>query len=189
MGSDEQQIQAYAGMIDDRVAAGWKPFLLTFMFEQIVGSPCCRTEVMRKEVERVYATVLTRIVRHPRSEWHAWKNPIWIGGPDFPVPKHERQDKRDVIPNDGQHVHAVALMPPVSRLRQPLDDHFDDEQTRYVRDPLFRIHTRRITHNPRYVGDYVLKSFKRARADVDDLIILPRALTELTRPGAIKRPG
>jgi hypothetical protein len=36
------------------------------------------------------------------------------------VPKHDRQNKQYVIPNDGQRVHAVALMPPVSRLRRDM---------------------------------------------------------------------
>jgi hypothetical protein len=177
----QQLTQAYANMVSDRVAAGWQPYLLSFMFTEIGGSPRRVEEVMRQEVERVYATMLTRIVRHPRSSWHAWKAPVFIGSPDWPVPKHDRQDKQDILPNDGQHVHGVQLMPPVSRLKERLDDHIHDEQPRYVREPLFRIDAKRVTHDPDYVTKYALKALTRQRINPDQLIVLPRALSELTR--------
>src|SRR4051812_8440144 len=181
--SNAQLVTAYGEMVADRVDAGWEPYILTYMFKHIGGSPRHVGETMRKEVERVYATMLTRIVRHPRSEWHRWKLPMLIGGPDWPVPKHQRQDKRNVIANDGQHMHAVELMPAVSRLKERLDDHIDDEQPRYVREPLFRIHAQRITDDPGYVTEYVLKALQRGRSTPDDLIVLPRSASELPRDG------
>jgi hypothetical protein len=178
--TNSELLQGYAQMVTDRIDASWQPYLLTFMFNPIGGSPRRVAEVMEKEVERVYATLLPRIVRKPRSEPHLWKRPIWIGCPDWPVPKHDRQDKQYVLPNDGQHPHVVALMPPVSRLREPLDDHIHDEQPRYVRDPLFRIDAVEIDRDPDYVTRYVLKSLERGRIHTDQIIVLPRSVSELS---------
>jgi hypothetical protein len=138
-------------------------------------------KTMEVEIERVYATLLPRIVRGHWSPRHTWKRPIWICCPDFPVAKHARKDKREVVVNDGLHYHGVSLMPPVARLREPLDDHVQEEQARYVRHPLFRIDAERITHDPAYVTEYVLKSLKRGWITPDQIFILPRSLSELVR--------
>src|SRR3954464_9024200 len=74
-----------------------------------------------------------------------------------------------------------ALMPPISRLKERLDDHIHDEQPRYVREPLFRVDAKRVTHDPGYVTKYALKALTRLRINPDQLIVLPRALSELTR--------
>ena len=50
--TNSQLIDGYAQMITDRVAFGWKPYLLTFMFDPIGGSPRRVSDAMEKEVER-----------------------------------------------------------------------------------------------------------------------------------------
>ncbi len=175
-------INGYTQMITDRIDEGWDPYLLTFMFNEIGGSPRRVGNVMAKEVERVYATLLPRIVRKPRSVTNAGKLPMWISCRDFPVPKRDRQTVRDVIVNDGQHYHAISLMPPASRLEESLDDHFYYEQGRYTRDPLFRIDAVRIDANPAYVARYLMKSLERGRIDPDQILVLPRSFSEVSRP-------
>lgn len=166
-------------MVTERVAAGWKPYLLSFMFEQIGGSPQRVQKVMEAEAERVYATLLTRIVRDPLSPSHAWKRPVWIGCVDFPVPKHGRKALRDVSLNDGAHLHFIALVGPNPRMKESLAEHLDEDQARYVRHPLFRIHAVEITDTPARATRYVLKSLERGRVSPDDVIVLPRAVSEL----------
>lgn len=183
MVTNRQLINGYAQMVEDRERAGWKAYLLTFMFEEIGGSPRRVQEIMHNEVERVYATMLTRIVRHPRSQWHAWKLPLLIACPDWPVPKHDRQHKQRVLPNIGQHFHAVQVMPPVSRMREPLDEHIEDEQARYVRKPLLRIHAARITHNAAYVARYTMKALERGRVGADAVLVLPTSAKDMTSDG------
>ena len=174
-----QLIDGYTQMVTDHINEGWDSYLLTFMFNQIGGSPRRVGSVMEKEVERVYATLATRIVRKPRSLKNIGKLPVWISCPDFPIPKHDRQTKDEVTINDGQHFHAVSMLPPVSRLREGLDDHLYEEQGRYTRDPLFRIHSEKIDRNPGRVVRYVLKSLERGLIGSDQVLVLPRSITEL----------
>src|SRR5689334_16487298 len=60
-------INAYGDMINQYMDQGWDGYLLTFMFNHLKGSPVSVQKQMYEEVERVYAKVLTRIVRKPRS--------------------------------------------------------------------------------------------------------------------------
>src|SRR3954453_17176248 len=182
MNTNQELVEAYVQMITNRIEAGWDPYLLSFMFNQIGGSPRWIGRVQEREVERVYATLLLRIFRKPRSE-PLLRLPLWFGCPVFPVPKHERKALRDVAVNDGQHIQSVVLMPPGARLKGSLADHIEEDQARYTRDPLFRIHAVEITHDADYVAGYVLKSLERGRVGPDDMIVLPRLARETTRDG------
>ena len=128
MNTNRELVHAYTQMVAQYIDAGWDAHLLTFIFDQLRGSADSVSQQMEREVERVYATVLPRIVRKPRSAAMHGKLPVWIGGPDYPVPKHDRKALRDIQVNDGQHVHAVSLMPRISRLRESLSSHINAEQ-------------------------------------------------------------
>lgn len=121
--SDQVEL-SYGAWAEQLVADGWMPYLLTLMFQPIGGSPATVLRAMEREVERVYATFVTRVVRNPLRASSAGRLPIWLCAPDRPVAKHARQSLRDVAVNDGQHFHAAAFVPPWSRLREDLVDHF-----------------------------------------------------------------
>ena len=72
---------------------------------------------MTDEIERVYATLVTRVVRKPRSPKSADRLPVFVGFADLPVAKRERKQLREVTLNDGLHYHGILLMPGRSRLR------------------------------------------------------------------------
>src|SRR4051812_10304744 len=57
----------YGSMVKERLEQGWEGYLISFMFSQIRGSRSSVIHQMGREVERVYATVLTRIIRDPRK--------------------------------------------------------------------------------------------------------------------------
>jgi hypothetical protein len=175
-------INGYSQMITDRLNAGWDGYLLTFMYKPIRGSHRNVNRQMERELERVYAKSLTRIIRKPAAHQIS-ELPLWIACPDYPVPKgdEERQSLRDVVINDGRHVHAIAAIPPWSRLKEDLATHFDDQLSLYAtgESALWRIHTVPITHDPDYVNGYALKSLKRARAGAGEIVVLPRTATEL----------
>src|SRR5919199_4196779 len=118
--------QGYGQMVTSKLRQRWEGYLLIFMFNQLRGSRRSVFRQMEREIERVYATVLTRIVRKPLSETCKDQLPIWIGCPDFPVPEHVKMELRDVVVNDGLHIHAIALIPPTSRLKTGLNQHFQD---------------------------------------------------------------
>src|SRR3954451_391251 len=105
----------YGSMVKERLEQGWDGYLISLMFNRVRGSRLNVIRQMEREVERVYATVLTRIIRDPP------KIPIaslrrWIVCPDHPIPKHAKQDLWDVGCNDGLHLHGIALMPPWNRM-------------------------------------------------------------------------
>ena len=181
--SAAELITGYTRMVTDRIDEGWKAYLLTFMFNSLNGSPASIGRQMEGEIERVYGTILPRIVRKPRSLAHGHKLPVWLGCPDYPVPKHDRQAVRDVVINDGLHPHVVALLHPDSRLQTDLAEHLESEQGRYVRhgDPLFRIHAVPIDRRPGYVVGYAFKAMARGRVRPDQIIVLPRSVSEPTR--------
>jgi hypothetical protein len=77
--------------------------------------------------------------------------------------------------NQGRHMHGVALLPPVSRMKEGLGLHFATNQGLYVRaGGLLRVHAEKIESRPGYVTEYAFKSLRRGRADFSDLVILPR---------------
>lgn len=168
-------------MVDDRVAAGWKPTLLTFMFNPLGGSPSSVAWQMQNEVESVYARVLTRIVRKPHS-MPTNRLPFWICTPDYPVFKYEKDHFRDVSINDGRHIHVVAVTPLFSRMKETLEDHFYYEQGHYSgRDKLLsRIHAKTMTEEFGYATGYAAKGIKTSRIHSDELFILPRLSSEMS---------
>lgn len=177
-----QQITAgYAGMAARYVAEGWSPYLLTFMFKRIPGSPASVSRQMERDVERVYSRFVTRVVRNPRSAFEVGRLPIWIVSPDYPVFKHAKQALYDVAINDGLHLHGIHLQPPCSRLQIGVDEHFSARQTLYVQPehPLLRIHAVPITHDVEKVVEYALKAMRAGLVGIDAALILPRSRTEL----------
>lgn len=172
---------AYATWAERLVAEGWTPYLMTFMFQPIGGSAARVAEVMEAEVIRVYATFLPWVVRHPTRASSLGRHPVWMCAPDFPVHKRRKSSLRDVVVNDGRHMHASAFQPPESRLCEDLPSHFESRRGVYVRPgfALERINVQPVTHAVGLVTDYVRKSITRGREGEDATLILPRSLSEM----------
>jgi hypothetical protein len=99
------------------------------------------------------------------------------------VRKNDKQPVGDFCINDGRHIQAICLMPPKSRLKDPLNEHFEEYATLYVRAPfpLVRIDVKPITKTPGHATDYTLKALKNGRATSDEIVVFPRTLTEVSR--------
>src|ERR1700688_5280105 len=114
------------------------------MFNKIPGKHSTKKQIMADEVYRVYETLITNVVRKPKSP--SWKQycPFFIGSPDLPVAKSDKELVRNLNVNGGLHFNGCLLLPPKGRrrLRGHLDDHFRNNQERYYRDeyPLDRLH-------------------------------------------------
>ena len=173
-------IAGYSQLVVDRVREGWHPYLATLMFAPLPGKPAAVMEQMKAGTELVYKKFLTRAVRRPRSAWSAGWLPVLVAAPDTPVGKHDKP-LAEVKINGGLHMHGVLLMPPFSRLRLPADEHFRQRQAFYVgdRSRLRAIDVRPIEADVGKAVDYALKNVRRGRFSVDDLLILPRAASEL----------
>ena len=152
---------------------------ISFMFHQLPGTQSSILRQMKSEIERVNARLVTRFARNPRSRAEFKFLPRMILFPDLPVYKHEKKSIEDVSINNGLHYGGIALTPPVSRFHSTLEAHFNQDQDKYVNEKLARIHVTPITWDPDYVTDYVAKSFKRGRVSDEDIIILPKTISEL----------
>lgn len=176
-----QMISGYDSWVSEYVKANWQPYFVTFMFKNISGKSATKIKVMTGEVSRVYATLLPNVVRKPTSP--SWKEycPRFIGCPDLPVAKREKELVRNLNVNGGLHFNGCLLLPPVEkcRLGTSLRKHFERNQEWYYRDDhaLDRIHVKYITDGT--MIDYGLKHIKRGTVSYDDILILPRAITEL----------
>jgi hypothetical protein len=190
-----QITRAFGKWSEEYISRGWQCYLTTFMFNPLSGSREGIVRQMSKEVERVYSTLLTRVVRDPRSPKVKGSLPILIGFPDLPVFKHNKGRLQDVVINDGLHYHAMVLLPPRSRLKESLVQHFERCQDMYlgkiktkkvagrlrskrVASKLQHIHTQATTYTPRNHTGYGLKAM--GKLDHDHLLILPKSHGETT---------
>ncbi len=159
------------------LARDYEVYFVNFMFKRLLRRHSHFSDPMEDEACRVYQTLVTRVVREPRK--HLDLLPVYFGCPDFPVWKSDKISPVDFSINDGRHWNGLYFIPPVSRLTCDLDEHFEENRKLYLKPdrPLQRIHTTRMIHGD--MTDYALKAFKNGRAKHDNILVLPRALSEL----------
>ena len=180
---DEKQsrlnlLNGYQQWVGSYIHEGWKPYEISFMYHQLPGSTKSILEQMKQELHRVNSRLVTRFHRDPRSEIGFECIPRMMLFPDLPVYKHEKKSIQDVSINDGLHYGGIALTSPISRCQTSLDDHFTDDQEKYLNKKLERIFVKPITHSHNYVTDYVMKAIKNGRMSEEDIVILPRTISE-----------
>jgi len=150
------------------------------MFNQLPGSRHAMVQQMHQELLRWYGRLATRTIRKTRSLVWIPFLPKGIFVPDLPVPKRSKQDIRDVSTNDGLHMDGVVVANRWARIPETLDVHFEQNLKKYLTRKLQHIDVRRITHSAEYVTEYALKSLKRRTSSEDDILVLPRTLSELS---------
>jgi hypothetical protein len=174
-------VDGYIQLVTDRVRSGWSCNLVTFLFSQLPGPRPAVINRMKDEVQRVYSTLLTRVHRKPRTA-STEELPVLIGAMDLPVYKRDKASGPMILCNGGLHVHALLLMPPTSRLKGSLADHFREKQGLYVGSgrPALRIDVRPVVSDHGRVVDYVLKTVLNGRVSYDEaVLVLPRSRGEL----------
>lgn len=172
----------YVDWVAQYGSAGRELWMLTFQFNPIHGSPAHLHEVMKGEIRRIYSMHATRVNKYPNRGDYRNNLPLWIMVPDWPVAKGEKRSVKDVtFNNGGLHYAGICVMPLVHHLKEPLNEHFDENGPQYVREPfpLLRMRADRISETPRRAISYTFKSLKRCRATSDEVFILPFALSEL----------
>ena len=123
---------AFTKMVMDRIECGFDPHLLSFMFNPIPGSQQAKLREMHHEAERrLCEDSHTAHFVDPHSVPDLMCLPFWLVCPDWPVPKKQKQKRDDVTINDGMHLHAIALMPPDTRMQESLSDHIRDNHLHY----------------------------------------------------------
>jgi hypothetical protein len=172
-------IQAHGDWLQQWLNEGWDGYLFTFMFNQLPGSRHAMVRQMHQQILRWYGRLATRTVRKTRS-------PVWIPFlpkgifvPDLPVPKRSKQNIGDVSTNDGLHMDGIVVANRWARIPETLDDYFEENLGTYLTSKLRHVDVQRITHRAEYVTEYALKSLKRPTFSEDDILVLPRTLSEL----------
>lgn len=165
--SPNQLIAGYSELIQERIDHGFDGSFLSFMFKPLAGSPKARLIQMNDEVQRVYSTFVTRVVRNPRSETNKASLPFLITVPDRPAYKREKQNLADLKINNGLHLHGILCVPWTSRLKVDVATHFKTNETIYVRNRLLRLDVAPIYSAD--VVDYAFKSLKNGNAAADDI--------------------
>jgi hypothetical protein len=172
-------LRGYQQLVMDYIDRGYQAYFINFMFHQLSGNPTSILRQMRREIERVYSRLITRFDRDPRSPKRRHLRPIVILFPDLPVPKHKKKSLREVSINDGLHYNGIILTPPISRFKGTLETHFEVDREQYANDKLERIYVRPHTHDDWRVVDYAAKNLKRGKIDYDDIVLLPKVVSEL----------
>jgi hypothetical protein len=174
-------VDAWADWIQEQRAEGRRLYLFSFMFEQLPGRPETKLMIMEQELTRIYAAMLTRIVRRPKGK-PSLDLPVWLAFPDRPVPKTVRRDVlSQIVPNDGVHMHAIVAIPKSSRIDK-LIAHVRDYRDLYLgrEGRVTHIDVRRLKRTASKATRYVLKSLERQRWDDNQVLVLPRSSTELS---------
>jgi hypothetical protein len=174
-------VDGYTKLVTDRVHDGCSLDLVTFLFHQIPGPRGTVLDRMKDEVQRVYSTLLTRVVRRPKTALTDTL-PVLVGVADLPVYKRNRASAPIISCNDGLHMHALVLMPPASRLTGSLADHFEANVDMYTgpRNSIQRIDVRPVADGHSRVVDYVFKTVLNRRLTYDEaVLVLPRVREEL----------
>ena len=76
---NREYVDWLANEVEERAAAGFQPYLFTFMFTQIPGSDDVVGQIMKNEVERFYYIMVDRLITRKRtSPSHRWKLPFFF---------------------------------------------------------------------------------------------------------------
>ena len=178
--TNDEFIQGYTDLIQERINDGWSGFLCSFMFKPINPNPKCAIDLMKDAISKFYSTLLTRIIRNPNSPSSVGSLPVMISIADLPRPG-AITPVADTTINGGLHFHGILLLPEKNRLRVSLMEHVDQNLPTYLPADgiLGRIHIQPIEDRPDHVADYAFKSIKRFKIDYDDgILVLPRAASE-----------
>jgi hypothetical protein len=177
----EEIVQGYGSMFHQLTDWGWDGYLVTVMFRHISGSVDTKIRQMHEGVSTVYGKLASRVVRKPTSKNWAYLLPQGVFFPDVPAYRQSRKKLSDVSVNDGIHMHGIMFATTTPRFKQPLDQHFQENERLYVKGNIHRIHVEPIIHKEMYVVDYAGKAIKRKRFSNDDVLILPKSLSEVSR--------
>jgi hypothetical protein len=86
---------------------------------------------------------------------------------------------RDVSINDGLHMHGIMVANRWVRIPETLDVYFEENLSDFLIGNLRHIDVELITDRPKYTAAYGMKGLKRPTFSEDDVLVLPRDVSEL----------
>jgi hypothetical protein len=175
--------------IEDHVRYGeWKAYYVNFMFEPLPGSSSAVVQQMRRAIVKFYGRFSSRFVHNQHSQAEQDRLPRFWLYPDRPGLKRSKLPLREVKSNDGGlHFHGAMLTPVFSRFRQCPIKHIEEKQAAYCHHGITRIHVKRIDEVAD-ISSYMAKTVRWGRAELEDILILPRSKSEFRSDGGRARP-
>jgi hypothetical protein len=79
-------------------------------------------------------------------------------------------------------------IPSTSLLKEDLTEHVKANEARYLRNGIVKIHVTVTDHSFDRLADYVTKTVKRGWVDPDDVLALPRSVSEMRTSGMVLSP-
>ena len=150
-----------------------------YCFMKCLGRRLVKIQQMHQAITKLYARLATRMVRNPRSEKWRPLLPRAIFSTDLPIRKNSEASFDNDITNDGLHMHGIILAHPDARITD-LEEHLLTNQDVYRIAGIRNVDVQRIKSSPGYTTDYALKGLKRADLGLDDVLVFPRVLNELS---------
>lgn len=179
--TEAQLIDGYITMMDERRFGAWEPYLLTLMFNPLMGNERTKQNQMLRECERLYARLLTRIEKRPHNKLTE-SLPFWLSCFDWPVNKNEKAVLSDIMTNEGMHIHAIFMVPPNARTGARLGEIVARSPKSFLVGagmPLARLHVEPIEKTAAKAELYALKQIPRKRLTSADILVLPRSHSEI----------
>jgi len=179
----------HAEWIRSALAKGHRVDLITIQFREIpverlhgLSFERQRLKEMYAQTQRLFSSALMRYVRNPRDPDHvAAKAPQFIIFPDYPVGKRSKCDGPPVdvhVNGGGLHLHIICIQPALSRKGQTIEGVIGSLDW-ILKSGMTNIHFEQVTETPGKMSRYMLKGIKRDHFDIDDVLVLPRAVSEL----------
>jgi hypothetical protein len=178
--SESVLVRLYGKWIKDSLDTGtWEGYLFTIMFKFLTRPPE-PIEQMHQEIITLYSKIVVSVVRNPKRPTWADRLPRALFLPDSFL-GYRKMKSKDVLLNDGLHMHGIMIVPKKNRLKCPLDVLIKRNEKFYYGDKIQDIDIRLIEDNSVYVTEYVGKSVQKGWFTTDDILILPRTVDELPR--------
>lgn len=160
------------------MSSGWRLYYINFMFEPFRGPRAGIVPYMWKGIRKFYGQFCTEFVHDGRAKSEQKRMPkLWLF-PDLPVNRYEKKSWREVTINGGLHFNGPMLLPPVSRFDGCPIKHLAENQAKYARYGIERIHMV-AGGDISGLADYAAKNIKNRRANEEDIMVLPRLDNEL----------
>lgn len=172
-------LTGYKQWIANELAQEWTPYYVNLMFSHLRLPASMLYSQMADMIEKqFYVLLCKKLDRHPNRRGRHNLSPHVLLFPDLPVAKRKKHSLREVTLNGGLHFNGFVSISPQARLREnTLVEHFAVHQAEYLRDGM-RVHAKPLTDNLSGIVAYAMKTIKRGRFDLDQVILLPRTWEE-----------
>ena len=168
---------AFVDWISNLHRVGWSVYFVTFVFNQLPGAQQARIQQMARRITKLYSALVNHTIRHTKKGKDLTRLPLMIAVPEGVWrATYNKVLVSDIRPNEGDHFHAVYLLPPWSKAKVfPFDLYFAANRGKVIdaRDILWNVDIRPMDEQTARVWSYIQKSKFRNPDAQDEVLLLP----------------